>query len=201
MPDPVNVLMVGVGGQGIVLASDLLAEAALRAGHDVKKSEIHGMSQRGGAVFSHVRYGERVHSPMIPRGEADVLYALERMELLRWAPWARPDAVAVHLAQDTLPTGVTAYPPGLDAVIARTFATVVPIAPRALRGTVSPKVRNTVVLGAVSAFLPGIDASCYLDALPGLCPVGTADVNAAGFALGRELAASVASIREAAHVE
>ena len=85
-----NVLMVGVGGQGIILASDILAEAAMLAGLDAKKSEVHGMSQRGGPVFSHVRFGRAVHSPVIGRGEADVLYSLERMELLRWAAWARP---------------------------------------------------------------------------------------------------------------
>ena len=83
-----NVLMVGVGGQGIVLASDLLAEAAAIAGHDVKKSEIHGMSRRGGPVFSHVRFGERVHSAVIPEGDADLILAMEPMELLRWTSWA-----------------------------------------------------------------------------------------------------------------
>ena len=77
-----NVMLVGVGGQGVVLASDILAAAALEAGLDVKKSEIHGMSQRGGSVFSHVRFGPTVHSPTIPYGEVDVLYSLERIEAL-----------------------------------------------------------------------------------------------------------------------
>jgi len=68
-----NVLIVGVGGQGIVLASDIISLAALYAGHDVKKSEIHGMSQRGGSVFSHIRFGDKVYSPVIPEGEVDIL--------------------------------------------------------------------------------------------------------------------------------
>ncbi|MDX5399902.1 MAG: indolepyruvate oxidoreductase subunit beta [Actinomycetes bacterium] len=184
-----NVLMVGVGGQGVVLASDILAEAALASGFDVKKSEIHGMSQRGGAVFSHVRYGERVHSPMIPRGEADVLYALERMELLRWAAWARPGATACLLEQDTLPYGVNEYPSGLEEEIDRLFGAAVRIDPHAIRTRISPKVKNTVLLGAVSLFTPGIALDAFQSVIPGLCPDGTADVNLDAFAIGRELAA------------
>lgn len=184
-----NVLMVGVGGQGVVLASDILSEAALRSGFDVKKSEIHGMSQRGGAVFSHVRYGDRVHSPMIPRGEADVLYALERMELLRWAAWARPGATACLLEQDTLPYGVNEYPSGLEEEIDRLFGAAVRIDPHAIRTRISPKVKNTVLLGAVSLFTPGIALDAFQSVIPGLCPDGTADVNLDAFAIGRELAA------------
>ncbi|MGM0385746.1 MAG: indolepyruvate oxidoreductase subunit beta [Actinomycetota bacterium] len=193
-----NVLMVGVGGQGIVLASDILAEAALRSGFDVKKSEIHGMSKRGGAVFSHVRYGERVHSPMIPRGEADVLYALERMELLRWAAWARPGATACLLEQDTLPFGVKEYPEGVEQEIDRLFGTVVRIDPHAIRSRISPKVKNTVLLGAVSLFTPGVALDAFHAVIPGLCPDGTAGVNLEGFTIGRDVAAEQVG---ATHVE
>ena len=118
MSEPVtNVLMVGVGGQGIVLASDILAEAAAIAGHDVKKSEIHGMSRRGGPVFSHVRFGARVHSAVIPEGAAAVVLAMEPMELLRWAPWAAPGASACYLSTPILPVGVEEYPDDLEAEI------------------------------------------------------------------------------------
>ena len=86
MSEPFNVLLVGVGGQGVVLASDILTTAAMLAGRDAKKSEIHGMSQRGGPVFAHVLFGDVVHSPVIPKGSADVLLGMERMELLRWRP-------------------------------------------------------------------------------------------------------------------
>ena len=86
-----NVLMVGVGGQGIILSSDILAQAALNAGLDVKKSEIHGMSQRGGSVFSHIRFGEEVWSPTIPMGEADVVIGLEWAEGLRWLRYLKLD--------------------------------------------------------------------------------------------------------------
>jgi indolepyruvate ferredoxin oxidoreductase beta subunit len=79
--DVVNVVLAGLGGQGVIKASDILAEAAFLAGYDIKKSEIHGMSQRGGSVASDVRFGREVHSPMVPRGEADFLVILERTQI------------------------------------------------------------------------------------------------------------------------
>jgi len=85
-----SVLIAGVGGQGVVLASELLALAAIAAGHDAKQGEFHGVAQRGGAVFSHVRFGDRVYSPTTPRGEVDFLVALEKLEALRYAHFVRP---------------------------------------------------------------------------------------------------------------
>jgi indolepyruvate ferredoxin oxidoreductase beta subunit len=90
-----NVLFAGVGGQGIILASDLLAEVALAAGLEAKKSEVHGMAQRGGSVVSHVRFGSRVWSPLIPEGEADFLVAFEEMEALRYLAHLRPGGLAL----------------------------------------------------------------------------------------------------------
>ncbi len=183
-----NVLMVGVGGQGIVLASDILGDAAVAAGLDAKKSEIHGMSQRGGPVFSHVRFGPSpVHSPTIPQGEAHVIYALERMELLRWAAWARPDAVAVYVDHDIMPLGVSEYPQGVDEEIGRLFARVVRFEARALRRLISPKVLNTALLGAVSVLAP-LDVEHYAGAIERHCPAGTGPANLTGFETGRALA-------------
>ena len=88
--DPVNVLIVGVGGQGVILVSKVLARLAQQRGYQVKQSEVHGMAKRGGSVFSHVRYGREVWSPTIARGEVDLLIALEWAEALRWLPWLRP---------------------------------------------------------------------------------------------------------------
>ena len=85
-----NVLVAGVGGQGVVLASELLALAAIAAGHDVKQGEFHGVAQRGGAVFSHVRFGDRVYSPMTPRGQVEFLLAMEKLEALRYAHFVKP---------------------------------------------------------------------------------------------------------------
>lgn len=189
MSDVFNVLMVGVGGQGIILASDILAEAAMLAGLDAKKSEVHGMSQRGGPVFSHVRFGREVHSPVIGRGEADVLYSLERMELLRWAPWARPGATAIYADTDMLPGTLAAYPPGLDAEIAARFGAVVRFDMRELRSRINPKAKNTVLLGAVSLLTP-LPLDAYAAAIAALVPPGTADANLAGFEVGRLVAAA-----------
>ena len=88
-----NVLLVGVGGQGTILASKVLSEGLLAFGYDVKMSEIHGMAQRGGSVSTHVRYGERVFSPVISKGEADMLVAFEKMEALRWLPFISRDGM------------------------------------------------------------------------------------------------------------
>ncbi|HQJ06003.1 MAG TPA: 2-oxoacid:acceptor oxidoreductase family protein, partial [Spirochaetota bacterium] len=90
-----NILIVGVGGQGIILASDIASKAAALAGFDSKKSEIHGMSQRGGSVFSHVRYGSKVYSPVIPLRQADILVSLEEMETVRWADFCSKDTIII----------------------------------------------------------------------------------------------------------
>jgi len=91
MSEPVNVLIVGVGGQGVIMVSKALAWLAQSRGLEVKQSEVHGMAKRGGSVFSHVRFGEQVWSPTIPRGEADILVALEWAEGLRWLPFLKPE--------------------------------------------------------------------------------------------------------------
>jgi len=108
-----NVLFVGVGGQGIVLASDIMAHAAVLAGFDAKKSEIHGMSQRGGSVFSHVRFGEKVYSPMITEGSADILVSLEEMETLRWLDFANPRTQLIVVKTRILPVGTVTVRPDL----------------------------------------------------------------------------------------
>jgi indolepyruvate ferredoxin oxidoreductase, beta subunit len=193
-----NVLMVGVGGQGIVLASDILAEAAAAAGLDVKKSEIHGMSRRGGPVFSHVRFGEKVFSPVIDEGTADVVLAMEPMELVRWASWARPGADACYLAEPVFPVGVAAYPEGLEVEIDRLFGRVVRVELGEIRRTVPLKVRNTALLGAASAFFP-LEPQHLRGALEALSPKGSFEVNQAAFDIGRDLAER--QLSEVANVE
>lgn len=198
MSEVFNVLMVGVGGQGIVLASDILAEAAAIERHDVKKSEIHGMSRRGGPVFSHVRFGERVNAPVIPEGQADVILALEPMELLRWTPWAAPHAAACYLSAPIMPVGVDEYPDDLAAEIGRLFDRVVRVELSEIRRTVRQKVRNTALLGAASVFIP-LEASSFQDALRRLSPKGTYEANQAAFDIGRDLATH--QLKEVADVE
>ena len=91
----VNVLMVGVGGQGVILASDAVGEIGMNNGYDVKKSDSLGMAQRGGSVISHVRWGERIFSPMIKKGEVDFLLGFEQLEAARWSPYIKPGGVAI----------------------------------------------------------------------------------------------------------
>jgi len=109
-----NVLMVGVGGQGVLTCADILARSAMECGFDVKVSEVHGMAQRGGSVYSHVRYSKRVDSPLIMQGEADVILAFERVESLRFAHYARPDGLFIvnnqRLDPVTVSSGLASYP-------------------------------------------------------------------------------------------
>ena len=203
MSDAFNVLMVGVGGQGIVLASDILAEAALADGLDVKKSEIHGMAVRGGPVFSHVRFGKKVHAPVISAGEADVIFALERMEVLRWCEWGGPDCTVCYLDETILPTGETVYPEGISGEIDRLFSRVVRIDPRGLKQAgISKKAENTALLGSLSTVVPlSLDSLLY--ALKQRCPKDSIPLNLQAFEKGLELARIAVPERsqEGLHVE
>lgn len=101
-----NILLVGVGGQGTILAGKILSQGLMEAGYDVKMSEIHGMSQRGGSVSTQVRYGERVHSPVIEKGGADIIVAFEKMEALRWLSYAKPGALVAVNDYEIMPMPV-----------------------------------------------------------------------------------------------
>lgn len=198
MSDIFNVLMVGVGGQGIVLASDILAEAARGEGLEVKKSEIHGMAMRGGPVFSHVRFGRRVFAPVISKGEAQVIFALESMEVLRWLEWAAPAGSVCYLSHTILPNGLEQYPAGVDGEIARHFETVLRISPAKLKeASITPQVENTALLGALSTLLP-LPVETLSAAVSALCPKGTAELNGRAFETGRRLATQRT---ESSHVE
>lgn len=117
MPKETNILIVGVGGQGTILASKILADVAQQQGFDVKVSEIHGMAQRGGSVVSQVRIGERVNSPIIAEGQADIILAFERLEALRWVHFLKKDGVMIINDQVIEPVpvllGLQAYPSGI----------------------------------------------------------------------------------------
>jgi indolepyruvate ferredoxin oxidoreductase beta subunit len=114
MSSGVSVMIAGVGGQGTVLASKILGLAAMKAGMDVKQSEIHGMSQRGGSVVTHVRFGEKVHSPLVTKGSADIILAFEELEALRSLPYLKAGGMLIVNKQQMLPmpviTGAAQYP-------------------------------------------------------------------------------------------
>ena len=99
MNDVRSILLVGVGGQGTILVSKLLTQGLIRAGYDVKMSEVHGMAQRGGSVSTQVRYGKKVYSPIIGEGAADILVAFEKMEAVRYASYLKPDGIAVKIGR------------------------------------------------------------------------------------------------------
>jgi indolepyruvate ferredoxin oxidoreductase beta subunit len=185
-------LLVGVGGQGTLLGSDVIAEAGLRAGYDVKKSEVHGMAQRGGSVVSHVRWAEQVLSPLIGRGEADLMLAFERLEAIRFASFLRPGATIVvndhAIPPVAVNTGAAEYPSdeqvrlALQSVSPRVF--LVP-GVRLAEQLGNVPVRNVVLLGALSRFVD-VDATHWLAAISERVPPRTVEVNRAAFLAGRD---------------
>ncbi len=182
-----NVLMVGVGGQGIITASDILSLAALYAGHDAKKSEIHGMSQRGGSVFAHVRFGPRVYSPIIPEGEADVLLSLELMETLRWLSYANRDTQLVVSRLQMLPANVESYPAGVEEEIRRLSPQTFFVDPKELAQKIGDaKYGNVALLGLLSARV-GFPDDAWQRAIRENVPRGTDEANWKAFGIGKTL--------------
>ncbi len=139
-----NVVIAGLGGQGVLKASDILADAAFRAGFDVKKSELHGMSQRGGSVSSDVRYGDEVLSPMIPAGEADVLLVLEETQVEINRPVLRPGGTLI--APDVLEPGALKNRKSLNVALLGALATVLDLPEEhwlaAIHGNLAPKLHK-----------------------------------------------------------
>jgi len=153
MADIKNILLVGVGGQGTILASKILSTALVSAGYDVKMSEVHGMAQRGGSVTTQIRYGEKVYSPIIGRGEADVMVCFEKMEALRWLDFVKPDGKLVindyEIPSAPILVGKESYPEGIiEDLSAKTEVSVFKAADIA-RELGNPKTMNIVLLGAL----------------------------------------------------
>lgn len=184
-----NVLIAGVGGQGSLLASRILGSLFLSQGLDVKVSEVHGMSQRGGSVITYVRAGESVASPLIPKGEADLLIAFEQLEALRWLPYLREEGAAVLNIQKIPPmpvlTGAVEYPEGIAGKIlgATGRAMAVDALEMALR-LGSPRFSNVVMLGAASQFIDAEEEE-WMDAIAACVKPTLAEANQKAFKLGR----------------
>jgi len=192
MSDVKNILLAGVGGQGILLASEVLSEVMMMAGKDVKKNEIHGMSQRGGCVTSHVRYGEKVYSSIIPEGEVDILFSFELLEAKRYLPLLRENGQVIvnHLkiAPPSVALGKQPYPENLAKEISAQYprTKVINGLDLALEAG-NPKTVNTVLLGALSKVLD-IDYQLWIDALKKMVPAKLLDINLKAFELGRNAA-------------
>ncbi|MFZ1326750.1 MAG: indolepyruvate oxidoreductase subunit beta [Candidatus Contendobacter sp.] len=188
-----NILVVGIGGQGVMTAAEMLARTALDQGYDVKKTEVAGMAQRGGVVSSHVRFGPKVYSPQIDAGEADLLIGFEAAEALRWLPHLRPTGVAMvntlRIAPPVVSAGLYDYPADPIGALAATGIEVHAFDAGAIAEELgNPKLVNTIMLGAISEHLPfPADAlkACIVAGFRAYKPK-LAEVNAQAFDAGRE---------------
>jgi indolepyruvate ferredoxin oxidoreductase beta subunit len=188
-----NVLIAGVGGQGAVLASELLALAAIAAGHDVKQGEFHGVAQRGGAVFSHVRFGDRVYSPMAPRGDVDYLLALEKLEALRYAHFVKSGGRIIvndHKVEPIRVADKRPYPDeAIDFLAGKGFKVVVVKATEKAVELGNHRAANVVLLGTLSASLD-IPQETWESTLQERIPEKLLPLNQQAFAAGRQLTMS-----------
>ena len=193
---PTNVLIVGVGGQGVIMVSKVLAALCQRHGLQVKQSEVHGMAKRGGSVFSHVRFGAQVYSPVIPHGEFDILVALEWAEGLRWLNALRRDGgtfiadtrqiVPPIAFRDRRPGARSAYaPPSPGAVLEMVGSGYALDATRIAEGLGNARIANTVLLGALSTALP-FAAEAWTAVLSDFVPARTVAANLLAFRAGRD---------------
>lgn len=190
MDNVTNILMAGVGGQGVILASEIVSEAMMRAGYDVKKSEVHGMAQRGGSVTSHVRFGSTVYSPLIKDGEVDILFSFELLETMRYLDTLRENAVLMVNAQKILPPSVTlgkdTYPDNIDELLKGRYPRFELVdAPAIARQAGNAKAVNVAFVGALSRCLD-IAENNWHAAIEAMLPPKLVEVNLKAFALGRE---------------
>ena len=187
----VNIALVGVGGQGTLLASEVISRTAMLTGRDVKKSEVHGMAQRGGSVVSQVRFGDHVYSPLIPEGETDVLISFELVESLRYADTLAPDGIALIndqiITPVTVSSGQQAWVDDLEERLERAFPRRQVIDALVLaRDLGNLRVVNMVMAGALSRVLD-LEERAWLQAIEELVPARHREVNLRAFAAGRAL--------------
>ena len=190
MMETKNIMIVGVGGQGSLLASKLLGRLLLSRGYDIKVSEVHGMSQRGGSVVTYVRFGDKVYSPVIDKGQADYIVSFELLEAARWTEYLKPDGKIITNTQQINPMpviiGATEYPQDLiekmqqanidvDAFDALTLA----------EQAGSPKAVNIVLMGHLSKNFD-FTLEQWLDAIAESVPAKFLELNKKAFLLGRE---------------
>ena len=185
-----NITLVGVGGQGILLTSEILARAAALSGLSVKKSEIHGMSQRGGSVSSQVRFGKAVFSPIIPDGETDVLVSFEKLEAIRCFPMLRPDGQAVVDLRDIIPLTVSSgFQVGIenrDEIIAKLYGSRVKLvdSTKIAQEVGNARSANMVIAGALSKQMP-FEIEVWHEAMRSRIKASLLDMNIRAFDAGR----------------
>ena len=182
-----NLFLSGVGGQGTILASNILGQVLLNAGYDVKKAEVHGMAQRGGDVTTHFRYGKRVYSPLIKQGEVDYLVSFELLEALRYIDWVKPQGKIILNNHMILPPAVTMgkmeYPKDVDQIFKKHFKENVWV----VNGSEIAKelgniqVANVVLIGTLSRFFPELSENQWIDAIKELLPAKLHKINLKAF--------------------
>jgi len=190
--EKLDMLFVGVGGQGILTASDIVAEVGLAVGYDAKKSEVHGFSQRGGVVDSHVRWGRRVGASTAEIGQIDILLAFEMLEAARWLDWLRPGGAVIVNRQQITPMSVSIgdwkYPPEEDilaAVRTRTDRVVVVDGLAIGERLGKAQLANSVLLGALSRQIDHIDPDVWTTVIQRRVPKKYAELNRVAFWEGR----------------
>ena len=184
-----SALLVGVGGQGAILTAKVLVGGLMRAGYDVKMSEVHGMSQRGGSVSTQVHWGEKVYSPVIGKGAADVVVAFEKMEAVRYADYLKPDGVAV-INDYEIPTSVTAaglaaYPEGCIEAMRQRFTCYVLDAGAIAESLGNPKCMNIVLFGGMVRALH-MDEIDWEDVIAHTVPQKFLELNLRAYRAGRD---------------
>ena len=187
-----NVLLVGVGGQGVVLVGDILCDVAMRSGLEAKKSEIHGFAIRGGVVFSHVRFGEKVHSPLITMGEGDYIVAFEEMEALRWINFLRPGGGVILNTQKIIhplvSSGMLEYPKEVPLKLNTYQLDLFSIDALSLAIDLgNNRLVSTILIGALSSFLD-FPIELWKEVILLHVPKGTEERNIAAFETGRQRA-------------
>jgi indolepyruvate ferredoxin oxidoreductase beta subunit len=190
-----NFLLAGVGGQGTLLASNVVAQVGVAAGLDVKKAEVHGMAQRGGSVNSHVRWGEKLYSPLIGQGEVDYLVVLERLESLRYLDMLRPGGTVLigemRIPPLTVSSGDDVYPEKdviRQQVGLKTDRLILVPSLTLAEQAGTARAHNVVVLGALSSLLDEIDVDLWREVIARRVPQRYVDVNMAAFEAGRQAA-------------
>jgi indolepyruvate ferredoxin oxidoreductase beta subunit len=191
MQDVKSVIIVGVGGQGAILVSKIMTNGLIQAGYDVKQSEVHGMSQRGGSVSTQVRWGEKVYGPVFGKGCADMLIAMENMEAVRYADFLKPDGVAVinDYERDSMTTasGIEEYPEGCLKAMQEQFRTIAVDAEGIAEELGNAKCMNVVLFGALADSL-GMDDIDWEAVVAETVPQKARDLNLEAFRRGREAA-------------
>ena len=187
-----NIFLSGVGGQGTILASNILGEVFLKAGYDVKKSEVHGMAQRGGDVTTHFRFGKKVYSPLIKYGDVDFLISFELLEAARYINWVRPEGKIIINKQEILPPSVSlgqmTYPKDIEKTFKKYFKGNVWIVngQEIARKLGNIQAANVVLVGAFSNFFPEFKEEQWTNAIKELLAAKLHDLNIRAFHEGRK---------------